>query len=62
MSARKEKKYYKVTIRASIIDTDEETYTISAESLGEAIKQAMSEFEEGRIIDDSGSVDVEVEI
>jgi len=61
MSVKKQKKLYKVTIRASVIAWDEESYIKSADTRAEAIKQALSEFEESRIIDESDTVEIEVE-
>jgi hypothetical protein len=61
VSVKKSKRYYSVTIRAMVIEEEEETFNICAETPGEAIKQAMNKFEVDYVIDYSSSI-IEIEV
>ena len=54
-------KNYIVTIRAEVIEEAEETYSISATSNTEAIKEALDKFDSDYNAVESNSIEIEVQ-
>jgi len=54
-------KNYIVTVRAEVTGPVEESYTISAASYGDAVKQAMNDFDADHLIIEQDTVEIEVQ-